>query len=59
MAGNQALSDDRPGERTGASLPARGTVQLLVARGCFTVSGYVISVDLARGLGAAEYGSTG
>src|SRR5262245_7020414 len=39
-----------------ASVQARGTVQLLVARGCFMVSGYVISVILARGLGPAEYG---
>jgi stage V sporulation protein B len=43
-------------KQTTSSLPARGTVQLLVARGCFIVSGYLISLILARGLGPVEYG---
>ena len=34
-----------------AAFPARGTILLLLARGCFLVSGYIISVILARGLG--------
>lgn len=37
----------------------RGTHQLLLARLCFFASGYVISVILARTLGAAEYGIYG
>jgi O-antigen/teichoic acid export membrane protein len=45
--------------RTVASVPARGTVQLFLARGCFLVSGYIISVILARGLGPAEFGVYG
>ena len=44
---------------TPAPAPARGTVQLFVARSCFLVSGYIISVILARGLGPAEYGVYG
>jgi O-antigen/teichoic acid export membrane protein len=39
--------------------PARGTVQLLAARGCLMISGYLISVILARGLGPVEYGVYG
>lgn len=46
-------------QRRASSLPARGTVQLLIARGCFMVSGYLISVILARGLGPVEYGVYG
>jgi stage V sporulation protein B len=45
--------------QTVASVPARGTVQLFLARGCFLASGYVISVILARGLGPAEFGVYG
>lgn len=42
-----------------ASVPARGTVQLLAGRGCFIVCGYVISVILARMLGPTDYGVYG
>lgn len=38
---------------------ARGTVQLLIGRGLFMVSGYVITVLLARGLGPVAYGAYG
>ena len=38
---------------------ARGTVQLLMGRGLFMVSGYLIAVILARGLGPVEYGIYG
>ena len=38
---------------------ARGTVQLLIGRGLFMVSGYLIAVILARGLGPVEYGVYG
>ncbi len=41
------------------SVAARGTIQLLIARGCFMVSGYVIAVILARGLGPSNYGIYG
>ncbi len=44
---------------TAPSVAARGTVQLLLARGCFVATGYVISVILARGLGPADYGIYG
>jgi O-antigen/teichoic acid export membrane protein len=37
----------------------RGTAQLLLAKGCFFVSAYVMSAILARNLGAAEYGIYG
>ena len=37
----------------------RGTRQLLVAKGCFFISAYVISAILARKLGASEYGIYG
>jgi len=47
------------GKGTVPSVAARGTVQLLLARGCFITTGYVISVILARGLGPAEYGVYG
>jgi O-antigen/teichoic acid export membrane protein len=45
--------------RDTASVPARGTIQLFLARGCFLASGYIISVLLARGLGPAEFGVYG
>jgi O-antigen/teichoic acid export membrane protein len=38
---------------------ARGTAQLLAARGCFMIMGYLISIILARGLGPTEYGVYG
>jgi O-antigen/teichoic acid export membrane protein len=38
---------------------ARGTIQQLIARGCFMVSGFVVTVILTRGLGPAEYGVYG
>jgi O-antigen/teichoic acid export membrane protein len=41
------------------SAAARGTVQLFIARACFLLSGYIISLILARGLGPAEYGLYG
>ena len=34
---------------------ARGTIQQLIARGCFMVSGFLITVILARDLGPASY----
>lgn len=45
------------GQATSAA--ARGTAQLLVARAWFMLSGYVISLVLARGLGPTEYGVYG
>jgi O-antigen/teichoic acid export membrane protein len=42
-----------------ASVAARGTVQLFLARGFFLATGYLISVILARGLGPADYGIYG
>lgn len=45
--------------RTTASVSARGTIQLLLGRGCFLASGYIISVILARGLGPAGFGVYG
>ena len=42
-----------------SSPTARGMVYLIMARGCFMVSGYVISLILARGLGPAQYGVYG
>jgi stage V sporulation protein B len=53
------LSTASQGKQTGSSIAARGTIQLLVARGCFMVSGYLISVILARGLGPVDYGTYG
>jgi O-antigen/teichoic acid export membrane protein len=38
---------------------ARGTVQLLISQFCLFVSGYVITVLLARGLGPEDYGLYG
>lgn len=49
------MNDARPV----ASVAARGTVQLFAARTCFMVSGYLISLILARGLGPVEYGVYG
>ena len=42
-----------------SQVAARGTIQLLIGRGLFMVSGYVITVILARGLGPAAYGVFG
>lgn len=41
------------------SVAARGAIQLLASRGCLIISGYLISVILARGLGPIEYGVYG
>jgi O-antigen/teichoic acid export membrane protein len=38
---------------------ARGTVQLVMSQACLFVSGYVITILLARGLGPADYGIYG
>jgi stage V sporulation protein B len=38
---------------------ARGTIQLAVSQACLFVSGYVITVLLARGLGPEDYGIYG
>ncbi len=46
-------------QRNTSQVAARGTVQLLIGRGLFMVSGYVITVILARGLGPAAYGVFG
>jgi O-antigen/teichoic acid export membrane protein len=54
-----ALRGKLPVRRAIASVPARGTIQLFLGRACFLVSGYVISVILARGLGPAEFGVYG
>lgn len=45
--------------RAVASNPTRGTIQLIAGQGCFMLSGYLISVILARGLGPVEYGVYG
>lgn len=42
-----------------SSVAARGTVQLIAARGIFIASGYVITVILARKLGPNGYGTYG
>jgi len=48
------------GNAAGAlSALTRGTVQLLAARACFMVSGYLITVILARNLGPIDYGVYG
>jgi O-antigen/teichoic acid export membrane protein len=59
MPGNDTASTHAQPQRSGASVAARGTIELLVARGCFLVSGYLIAVILARGLGPLEYGVYG
>ncbi len=38
---------------------ARGTIQQLIARGCFMASGFIVTVILTRGLGPADYGLYG
>jgi O-antigen/teichoic acid export membrane protein len=43
----------------GCSVAARGTVQLIFARGCFMVGGYFIAVTLARELGPVDFGVYG
>jgi len=48
--------DPEPPVRHSPALPARGTLQLFVARGCYMLIGYAVAVILARGLGPAEYG---
>ena len=49
-------SGDSSSQRHSPALPARGTLQLFVARGVYMVIGYVVAVILARGLGPAKYG---
>lgn len=43
-----------PGNRA-----ARGTVQLIIGQFCLFISGYLIAILLARGLGPEDYGSYG
>ena len=52
----ESVDEEQPSEG-GSSVPARGTVQLLIARVGFLGIGYVVSVILARHLGKAAYGS--
>jgi O-antigen/teichoic acid export membrane protein len=51
---NEAASLEDASERQ-----QRGTRQLLLARGCFVVSGYAVSVLLARALGTTDFGIYG
>jgi len=53
-----AVPETNPARNT-VGVAARGTVQLLIGRGLFMVSGYLITVILARGLGPAAYGVYG
>jgi O-antigen/teichoic acid export membrane protein len=53
------MFSNRQVRQSTASVPARGTIQLLLARGFFLASGYIIAVILARGLGPTEYGVYG
>ena len=43
----------------GVSVATRGTVQVLISRGCILVTGYLISIILARGLGPINFGVYG
>jgi len=52
------LNEGQIGEG-GISVAARSTVKLLIARGCILVTGYLITVILARGLGPTDYGVYG
>ena len=47
------------GARSVVQAPTQDTIRLLIARGIFMVSGYFVSVILARGLGPLEYGVYG
>lgn len=46
-------------EPTNSRVAAKGTVRLLIGRALFMLSGYVIAVLLARGLGPVAYGVYG
>ena len=53
-----ATREAAPSEH-GVSGPGRGTVQMLVARVFLLVSGFGVSIILARALGPAEFGVYG
>ena len=55
----QAVMAVHEGARSVVWAPTQDTIRLLVARGFFMVSGYFVSVILARGLGPLEYGVYG
>jgi O-antigen/teichoic acid export membrane protein len=50
------LDRRRSEESTNSSVAARGTIQLLVARGVYMVSAFVVTIIAARQLGPADYG---
>ena len=52
------IHKDHRGE-AGSSGASRSTIQLLIGRGSILITGYLISIILARGLGPADYGVYG
>jgi O-antigen/teichoic acid export membrane protein len=59
MSSGQAVAATNQGARAAVQAPTQDTIRLLAARTVFMVSGYFVSIILARGLGPLQYGVYG